>query len=107
MLVLRRTVIQILRDLAKGSPHFYAGLFGLSAKYLVQGNGPPCGKVDDPLDDFFDQISKPYGAERYLENRRVKWSFLDGICKDGYWSEKAGEICFVYEDKNSPPNVGI
>ena len=55
MLRLRRTVIQILRDLAKGSPHFYAGLFGLGAKYLVQGNGPPCGKVDDPLDDFFDQ----------------------------------------------------
>jgi hypothetical protein len=51
---------------------------------------------------FFDQISKPYGAEWYLEDRRVNWSFLDGICKDGYWSEKAGEICFVYEDKNTP-----
>ena len=51
---------------------------------------------------FFDQISKPYGAERYLENRRVQWSFLDGICKDGYWYEEAGEICFVYEDKNTP-----
>ena len=51
---------------------------------------------------FFNQISKPYGAERYLEDRRVNWSFLDGIFKDGYWSEKAGEICFVYEDKNTP-----
>ena len=51
---------------------------------------------------FFDQTGKPYGAERYLENRRVQWSFLDGICKYGYWYEEADEICFVYEDKNTP-----
>lgn len=51
---------------------------------------------------FFGQTGKPYGAERYLENRRVQWSFLDGNCKDGYWYEEAGEICFVYEDKNTP-----
>ena len=51
---------------------------------------------------FFGQTGKPYGAERYLENRRVQWSFLDGICKDGYWYEEAGEICFIYEGKNTP-----
>ena len=24
--------------------------------------------------------SEPYGAEEYLDNRRVRWSFLDGEC---------------------------
>jgi len=51
---------------------------------------------------FFGKTGKPYGAERYLKNRRVQWSFLDGICKDGYWYEEAGEICFIYKDENTP-----
>ena len=51
---------------------------------------------------FYGQNGEAYGAEVYLENRRVKWSFLDGICKDGYWYEDAGQICFVYEDNPTP-----
>ena len=46
--------------------------------------------------------SEPYGAEEYLDNRRVRWSFLDGQCKDGEWYEEAGLICFVYEDNPDP-----
>ena len=45
---------------------------------------------------------QPYGAERYLDNRRVIWSFLDGKCKYGEWYEQAGKICFVYEDRLEP-----
>ena len=51
---------------------------------------------------FFGRSGRTYGAEVYLENRRVRWSFLDGICKDGRWYEDAGEICFVYEDRTDP-----
>ncbi|MGH1367536.1 MAG: hypothetical protein ACRBCL_02895 [Maritimibacter sp.] len=43
-----------------------------------------------------------YGGEDYLENRRVRWSFLDGRCKSGHWYPEDGNICFVYEDNDSP-----
>lgn len=51
---------------------------------------------------FYGQNGQAYGAEVYLENRRVKWSFLDGKCKEGFWYEEAGQICFVYEDNPEP-----
>jgi hypothetical protein len=43
-----------------------------------------------------------YGGEDYLENRRVRWSFLDGRCKSGRWYPSDGNICFVYEDNPEP-----
>lgn len=51
---------------------------------------------------FYGQNGQAYGAEVYLDDRRVRWSFLDGDCKDGFWYEEAGQICFVYEDNPSP-----
>lgn len=48
----------------------------------------------------FDGVA--YGVERYLDNRRVIWSFLDGDCKYGAWYEENGLICFVYEDRPDP-----
>lgn len=51
---------------------------------------------------FYGQNGAAYGAEIYLDNRRVKWSFLDGVCKEGYWYETEGQICFVYEDNPTP-----
>ena len=51
---------------------------------------------------FFGRSGQAYGAEEYLENRRVRWSFLDGRCKDGRWYEDAGDICFVYDDDPEP-----
>ena len=51
---------------------------------------------------FYGQNGEAYGAEIYLDNRRVKWSFLDGQCKDGTWYEDGGQICFVYEDNPEP-----
>lgn len=51
---------------------------------------------------FYGHDGTTYGAEIYLDNRRVRWSLLDGQCKDGYWYEQAGQICFVYEDDPSP-----
>ena len=39
----------------------------------------------------------PYGAEEYLDNRRVRWSFLDGQCVEGTWYPIEDQICFLYE----------
>ncbi|MEM1075141.1 MAG: hypothetical protein AAF665_18600 [Pseudomonadota bacterium] len=52
---------------------------------------------------YYGQNGQAYGAEVYLDNQRVKWSFLDGQCKDGYWYEQADQICFVYEDTPDDP----
>lgn len=52
---------------------------------------------------YFGRDGSAYGAEVYLDNRRVRWSFLDGDCKDGVWYEDSpGNICFVYEDPSDP-----
>ena len=51
---------------------------------------------------YFGTNGFRYGVEEYLPDRRVRWSFLDGQCKDGFWYEDAGQICFVYEDNPSP-----
>lgn len=51
---------------------------------------------------FYGWGGEVYGVERYLPDRRVIWSFLDGECKDGFWYEEAGRICFLYEDRTEP-----
>jgi hypothetical protein len=44
----------------------------------------------------------PYGAEEYLDDRRVRWSFLDGECQDGEWYVSGDQICFLYESIEAP-----
>jgi len=39
-----------------------------------------------------------YGIEEYRPGRRVLWAFLGDECREGFWYEDAGQICFVYED---------
>ncbi len=51
---------------------------------------------------YYGTGSEPYGAEIYLPNRRVRWSFLDGQCMEGEWYEVDELICFVYEDRPDP-----
>ncbi len=51
---------------------------------------------------FYGFQGQVYGVERYLPNRRVIWSFLDGDCKEGVWYEQSGQICFLYEDRLDP-----
>ncbi len=51
---------------------------------------------------YFGANGRDYGAEEYLDNRRVRWSFLDGKCREGIWYEEGGQICFVYEDFPDP-----
>ena len=56
---------------------------------------------------YFGSGGQNYGAEDYLPGREVRWSFLDGQCKEGFWYEQSGaagpEICFVYEDRPDTP----
>jgi len=53
---------------------------------------------------YYGYDAEPYGAEEYLEDRRVRWSFLDGQCKEGYWYDTPERlICFVYEDRPDSP----
>lgn len=52
---------------------------------------------------FFGRNGQVYGAERYKEDRRVTWTFLDGQCQEGIWYEDAaGQICFIYENNPDP-----
>ncbi len=51
---------------------------------------------------FYGYSGEVYGVERYLPNRRVIWSFLDGQCKEGVWYQREDQICFVYEDRSDP-----
>ncbi len=51
---------------------------------------------------FFNRHGAPYGAEQYLEDRKVIWSFLDGRCQRGSWSAKSDQICFLYDGQPSP-----
>ncbi|SDW56115.1 hypothetical protein SAMN05444358_1011152 [Ruegeria halocynthiae] len=51
---------------------------------------------------FYGIGGQAYGVERYLSNRRVIWSFLDGNCMEGIWYEREGQICFLYEDRLDP-----
>ena len=51
---------------------------------------------------YYGEGGQAYGVEEYLDGRRVRWSFLDGVCKDGIWYEESNMICFVYEDDLDP-----
>ena len=51
---------------------------------------------------YFGNSGAPYGAEEYLDNRRVRWSYLDGKCQEGEWYQQGNMICFVYEFKSDP-----
>ncbi|SMX43350.1 hypothetical protein [Actibacterium lipolyticum] len=52
---------------------------------------------------YFGNDGVAYGAEQYLPDRRVIWTFLDGECMEGHWYEQAGQICFVYENAPDTP----
>ncbi len=51
---------------------------------------------------YFNSGGTSYGVEEYLPGRKVRWSFLDGRCKEGDWYTSGSEICFRYEDGTGP-----
>ncbi|MBV7410788.1 hypothetical protein [Maritimibacter sp. DP1N21-5] len=44
-----------------------------------------------------------YGGEDYLPGRKVRWSYLDGDCKSGFWYAQDQQVCFIYEDRPDDP----
>lgn len=50
----------------------------------------------------YSSSAEPFGIEEYSDNRRVRWSFLDGACVYGRWYEADEQICFVYEGIETP-----
>ena len=48
---------------------------------------------------YYNSGGQPYGAEEYLPNRKVRWSFLDGQCMDGHWWQEGEFICFAYDER--------
>jgi len=51
---------------------------------------------------YYGAQGAPYGAEEYLPNHHVRWTFLDGQCQEGSWHEQDGLICFVYDTQPDP-----
>lgn len=51
---------------------------------------------------YFGYDSTPMGGEEYLPNRRVRWSVLDGQCKNGHWYPEGQMICFLYDGNPDP-----
>ena len=51
---------------------------------------------------YYGNQGQPYGAEEYLSDRRVIWTFLDGRCENGTWYQEGEQICFVYESQPDP-----
>ncbi|MEP3345386.1 MAG: hypothetical protein ABJN34_11100 [Litoreibacter sp.] len=50
----------------------------------------------------FNRHGMPFGAEQYLDDRRVIWSFLDGNCQRGVWYDEGDQICFHYDGQSNP-----
>jgi len=51
---------------------------------------------------YFGFDGRKYGAEEYLPNRRVRWSYLNGECLNGDWYQDGELICFTYDDGTEP-----
>lgn len=45
---------------------------------------------------------QPFGAEDYLSDRRVRWSYLNDECLEGRWYPEGEQICFVYDGISTP-----
>ncbi len=50
----------------------------------------------------YSQDGAAYGAEEYLPGRRVRWSYLDGRCQEGFWTVDLDLICFIYDNDPTP-----
>ena len=81
---------------------FTLTLIGLGAPAQAQMNAAEFDAYTRGHTFYYGAGGEPYGGEEYLENRRVRWSFLDGKCQDGQWYEEDGMICFIYENRPEP-----
>ncbi len=52
---------------------------------------------------FYSSQGQRYGAEKYFDRRRVRWSDFSDQCQEGHWYADGTEICFVYDANPSQP----
>ena len=64
---------------------------------VLDGPGFEAATRGQTFEFSFDGV--PYGAEQYLPDHKVLWSFLDGRCLSGEWRAEGDQICFAYEDR--------
>ena len=84
---------------------FYVVILWASATQLVAESLMDAAEFDSYTRGktfYYGSQGSPYGAEEYLDNRRVRWSFLDGKCQEGTWYEERDLICFVYANQPDP-----
>ncbi|MEP1969469.1 hypothetical protein [Shimia sp.] len=79
-----------------------ACLLGTNVSAQSAMTGPEFDAYTQGKTLFFAADGQQYGVEEYLPDNRVRWSFMDGQCKEGLWYEQANQICFVYEDSVRP-----
>ncbi|WP_108484704.1 hypothetical protein [Oceaniglobus ichthyenteri] len=85
--------------------HFIFAAFALLATPLAAETpltGPEFDAYTQGKTLYFNSGGVSYGVEEYMPNRRVRWSFLDGECKEGEWYENGSQICFEYDDGTGP-----
>lgn len=90
---------------ACGKSLFLAGLLSCAASGGVAGQSMSAAEFDAYTRGktfYYGSNGTAYGGEEYLDNRRVRWSFLDGRCQEGRWYEDRGNICFTYEHLGEP-----
>jgi hypothetical protein len=78
---------------------FFLALFALPAQAETKMTAKQFDAFTKGSTVFFDRHGAPYGAEQYLDNKRVYWSFLDGTCQRGIWFAERDEICFLYDNQ--------
>lgn len=78
------------------------GLGGLACAAQAQMTAEEFDRYTRGQTFYYGSGGAPYGGEEYLDNRRVRWSFLDGQCQSGFWYEADGLICFIYEARPGP-----
>ncbi len=49
----------------------------------------------------FEEDGAPYGAESYHPGDAVIWKPEGGACAQGFWIERRGALCFLYQDGQS------
>jgi hypothetical protein len=77
-------------------------LLALPAMAQTPLSGPEFDSYSRGKTLTFNDNGQAYGVERYFSGNRVQWSFLDGVCVEGFWYPQDSFICFVYDANPDP-----
>jgi len=79
---------------------------GLAESPLQVANAPLSGQEFEAYATgktlSYAQDGVVWGSEQYLPGRKVIWAFTEDECQYGRWFEDQGNICFVYNNDETP-----